>query len=495
MVKYSGKAKPAGREVKRPGVHGGAKRSKAGEKEMRIRLPEKVRIILEQLTAHGYEGYAVGGCVRDSLLGREPHDWDITTSASPWQVKALFSHTFDTGIEHGTVTVLIGSEGFEVTTYRIDGEYTDSRHPREVQFTSSLREDLRRRDFTINAMAYSENAGLVDLFGGMQDLESGVIRCVGEAEERFGEDALRMLRAVRFSAQLGFEIEEKTAAAIRKLAPSLKKISAERIQSELVKLLESPHPDWLRKAWETGITAVVLPEFDRMMEQPQNNAHHIYSVGEHTLETLRQIPANKVLRLTMLIHDMGKTECVTQDEAGVYHFRGHAAYSAAIGKKLMKRLKFDNETSAHVYRLVANHSLYPEATPGGVRRSIHQIGEDLFPLFLEVKRADVLGQSPAVWQKKLAYLDQIRRIYQQILERGDCISLKMLAVTGNDLIRDGAKPGPGLGAVLAALLEEVLDHPEKNEKEYLLRRSRCLRKQENAGKNQENSCGGAKCCI
>ncbi|MDO5345068.1 MAG: HD domain-containing protein [Lachnospiraceae bacterium] len=455
---------------------------------MRIRLPEKVRTILGQLAAHGYEGYAVGGCVRDSLLGRMPNDWDITTSASPTQVKELFSHTFDTGIEHGTVTVLLGTEGFEVTTYRIDGEYADSRHPREVRFTSSLREDLRRRDFTINAMAYSESAGLVDLFGGVQDLERGVIRCVGEAEERFGEDALRMLRAVRFSAQLGFEIEERTAAAIQKLAPALKRISAERVQAELVKLLESPHPDWLRKAWETGITAVVLPEFDRMMEQPQNNAHHIHSVGEHTLETLRQIPADKVLRLTMLIHDMGKTECVTQDEKGIYHFRGHAAYSASIGKKVMKRLKFDNETTARVSRLVANHSLYPEATPEGVRRSVRQIGEDLFPLFLEVKKADVLGQSPAVWQAKLAYLDQIRRLYEEILVRGDCLSLKRLAVTGNDLIRDGAKPGPELGKILETLLDEVLECPEKNEKEYLMARSRCLR-------NQENSCGSGKCCI
>lgn len=443
---------------------------------VRMILPEKVKLILERLEAHGYEGYAVGGCVRDSLLGRLPNDWDITTSASPEQVKELFSHTFDTGIEHGTVTVLIGSEGFEVTTYRIDGEYTDSRHPKEVRFTSSLREDLRRRDFTINAMAYNETAGLVDLFGGARDLEAGVIRCVGEAEERFGEDALRMLRAVRFSAQLGFEIEAETAAAIRKLAPTLERISAERIQTELVKLLVSPHPDWIRKAWETGITAVILPEFDRMMEQPQNNAHHIYSVGEHTLETLRQIPAEKVLRLTMLIHDMGKPECVRLDEAGVYHFRGHAAYSAKIAERLMKRLKFDNETSRKVCRLVACHSWYPEAAPEGVRKSVHEMGEELFPLFLEVKRADVLGQSPAVRQAKLEYLEQVGRIYGEILARGDCLSLKTLAVTGKDLIQDGVAPGPGLGRILEELLEEVLEHPEKNRKEELLEQSRRLRK-------------------
>lgn len=444
---------------------------------VRMILPEKVRLILERLEAHGYEGYAVGGCVRDSLLGRQPSDWDITTSASPEQVKALFSHTFDTGIEHGTVTVLIGTEGFEVTTYRIDGEYADGRHPKEVQFTSSLKEDLRRRDFTINAMAYNEKDGLVDLFGGIRDLEKKVIRCVGAAKERFGEDALRMLRAVRFSAQLGFEIDAETAEAIRVLAPALEQISAERIQTELVKLLVSPHPDRIRKAWETGITAVILPEFDRIMEQPQNNAHHIYSVGEHTLETLRQVPAKKVLRLTMLIHDMGKPECVRLDEAGVYHFRGHAAYSAKIAERLMKRLKFDNETAGQVRRLVACHSLYPEATPEGVRKSVHDLGEELFPLFLEVKRADVLGQNPAVQPKKLEYLDRVARIYGEILERGDCLSLKNLAVTGKDLIQDGVAPGPGLGKILNELLEEVLEHPEKNQKEKLLEESRKKRRE------------------
>lgn len=444
---------------------------------VRMILPEKVRLILERLEAHGYEGYAVGGCVRDSLLGRQPSDWDITTSASPEQVKALFSHTFDTGIEHGTVTVLIGTEGFEVTTYRIDGEYADGRHPKEVQFTSSLKEDLRRRDFTINAMAYNEKDGLVDLFGGIRDLEKKVIRCVGAAKERFGEDALRMLRAVRFSAQLGFEIDAETAEAIRVLAPALEQISAERIQTELVKLLVSPHPDRIRKAWETGITAVILPEFDRIMEQPQNNAHHIYSVGEHTLETLRQVPAKKVLRLTMLIHDMGKPECVRLDEAGVYHFRGHAAYSAKIAERLMKRLKFDNETAGQVRRLVACHSLYPEATPEGVRKSVHDLGEELFPLFLEVKRADVLGQNPAVQPKKLEYLDRVARIYGEILERGDCLSLKNLAVTGKDLIQDGVAPGPGLGKILNELLEEVLEHPGKNQKEKLLEESRKKRRE------------------
>ena len=248
----------------------------------------------------------MGGCVRDSVLGRTPNDWDITTSAKPDDVKRLFTRTIDTGIKHGTVTVMMDHEAFEVTTYRIDGVYDDGRHPREVTFTVSLAEDLRRRDFTINAMAYNEETWLVDLFDGMQDIQAGMIRCVGNAEERFTEDALRMLRAVRFSAQLGYEIAEDTKNAVRKLAPNLRKISAERIQAELVKLVVSDHPDYMRTAYETGITGQILPEFDLCMETVQNNPHHCYNVGEHILHAMLEVEPDKVLRLGMLFHDIGK---------------------------------------------------------------------------------------------------------------------------------------------------------------------------------------------
>lgn len=285
-----------------------------------------------------------------------------------------------------------------------------------------------------------------------------------------------MMRAVRFCAQLGFRMEERTAEAIRELAPSLEKISAERVQVELVKLLESPHPDWIRLAWETGITAVILPEFNRIMEQPQNSSHHIYSVGEHTLETMKQIAPDRVLRLTMLFHDMGKPEISTRDERGIYHFKGHAAYSGVIARDIMKRLKFDNDTLNKVHRLVLNHSLYPEVSPEGVRRSVRQVGEDLFPLFLQVKRADILGQNPAVHEKKLAYLQEVKSLYQEILERGDCLSLKTLAITGKELIEDGVKPGKGMGKILEQLLDEVLEVPDRNTREWLLERSRQLRK-------------------
>ena len=290
---------------------------------MIIQLPGKVKFIIDTLTDAGWEAYAVGGCVRDSVLGRVPGDWDITTSASPEQIKGLFPKTVDTGIQHGTVTVLEGGEGFEVTTYRIDGEYQDMRHPSEVVFTSDLMEDLKRRDFTINAMAYNEKEGLIDAFDGIKDLQEKKIRCVGNPEDRFGEDALRMMRAVRFAAQLGFTIEDRTRQSMVSLAGNLGAVSPERIQTELVKLLISDHPEEMRTLYETGMTAVFLPEFDAMMDTPQNNRHHCYNVGEHTIAALQNIRPDKVLRLTMLFHDVAKPVCKSQDENGIYHFYGH----------------------------------------------------------------------------------------------------------------------------------------------------------------------------
>lgn len=283
---------------------------------MHIYLPDKVKKIIETIESGGYEAYAVGGCVRDSILGRVPDDWDITTSASPQEIKNLFRRTVDTGILHGTVTVIMEREGFEVTTYRIDGEYEDSRHPKEVTFTSNLTEDLKRRDFTINAMAYNDREGLVDAFGGIEDMKARLIRCVGDPRERFGEDALRMMRAVRFSAQLGYGMEERTKAAVKEMAENLRNISAERIQTELVKLLTSPRPEDLRICYETGITRVILPEFDRCMETEQENPHHCYTVGEHILHSLNGVKADKALRFAMLFHDIGKPETKFTDEKG-----------------------------------------------------------------------------------------------------------------------------------------------------------------------------------
>ncbi len=436
---------------------------------LRISLPERVDRIITILQNHGYEAYAVGGCVRDSVLGREPEDWDITTSAMPEETKALFAKTFDTGIEHGTVTVLMGDEGFEVTTYRIDGEYEDSRHPKEVTFTRNLKEDLQRRDFTINAMAYNEKDGLVDIFGGIQDLRAGVIRCVGNAVERFSEDALRILRGIRFAAQLGFGMEDDTRRAMGELAPVLGKISAERIQAELVKIITSDRPGLLKDAYELGITKVFLPEFDRIMETEQETPHHMYSVGEHTLKAMKNIRADKVLRLAMLLHDMGKPALKTMDEAGVAHFKRHAAESQMIAKEVLRRLKFDNDTRNKVTRLVCYHDYRMPASAKNVRRAMNRIGEDLFPSYMEVRRADVLAQSLYQREEKIKNLDEIEALYQEITEAKQCVSLKHLAVSGKDLIAAGMKPGKEIGACLNDLLEQVIEEPALNEKEKLLK--------------------------
>lgn len=435
---------------------------------VRISLPEQVSGIIGTLRGAGYEAWAVGGCVRDSLLGRTPDDWDITTSARPEQVKKLFPRTVDTGIRHGTVTVLAGRTGFEVTTYRVDGEYEDGRHPKEVAFTASLEEDLKRRDFTINAMAYSEEAGLIDLFGGREDMARGLIRCVGDPEERFSEDALRLMRAVRFSAQLGYALEPETRRAVCAMAPSLCRISAERIQTELVKLLCSAYPERIRVCWETGLTAAFFPEFDRMMETPQNNPHHCYTVGEHTVHALEAAPPDRALRLAVLFHDIGKPQTKSADSAGVDHFYGHAEAGARIAGDVLRRLKFDNETRELVIRLVRAHDVKIEPGPKYMRRAMHRLGTDLFPMLFDLKEADLRAQSAYKREEKWEQLAAMRRDYAAVLEAGDCVSLRDLAVNGGDLTAAGLRPGPEMGRLLQKLLELVLEEPSRNTREFLL---------------------------
>ena len=395
---------------------------------MRMKLPEHVNRIIHRLQKEGYDAYAVGGCVRDTLLGREPKDWDITTSARPEIVKSLFSHTIDTGIQHGTVTIMLDHVGYEVTTYRIDGEYEDSRHPKEVIFTGNLVEDLKRRDFTINAMAYNDESGLVDAFEGEQDLKKGIIRCVGNPHDRFGEDALRMLRAVRFAAQLGFSIEERTKVAVADLAPTLAKVSAERIQMELVKLLTSANPQEMREVYELGLSRVFLPEFDRMMETPQHNKHHMYTVGEHTIHALEAISEDKVLRLAILLHDVAKPLCITTDEEGQDHFKGHPQEGAKMAKEILRRLKFDNDTINHVCLFVRYHDDRPALSATSVRRMMSRIGEENMEGLLAVKRADTLGQSMYQRREKLAYIDEFEKLYQQIIREQQCVKKSDLAL-------------------------------------------------------------------
>ena len=402
----------------------------------------------------------------------------------------MFPKTIDTGIQHGTVTVMRNHVGYEVTSYRIDGEYEDSRHPKEVIFTSDLLEDLKRRDFTINAMAYnhledsdlnigidagknrnsfdSQKSGLVDAFGGMEDIENKIIRCVGNPIHRFEEDALRMMRAVRFSAQLGYEIEEETKKAICVLAGNLANISAERIQVELVKLLVSNHPDYLRTAYETGMTKVFFPEFDKIMETKQNNPHHKYSVGEHTLHSLEHVRADKVLRLSMLLHDIAKPETIQTGEDGVDHFYGHPDKGEEMARRILRRLRFDNDTIGKVCKLVKYHDRKLSLKPEKLRKAIVGIGPELFPFLLEVKEADMLAQSDYKREEKEQELADIRKVYNKILEAGDCLTLKDLALSGKDLIAQGMRPGKELGETLQKLFDYVLENPEKNSKEDLL---------------------------
>ncbi|CBK73480.1 uncharacterized domain HDIG [Butyrivibrio fibrisolvens 16/4] len=439
-----------------------------------MNLPADVSKIINILESNGHEAYAVGGCVRDCILGKNPHDWDITTSALPETVKSLFDRTFDTGIEHGTVTVLMHGVGYEVTTYRVDGKYEDGRHPKEVTFTASLEEDLKRRDFTINAMAYNESKGLVDLFGGEADLQAGIIKAVGNPTERFTEDALRMLRALRFSAQLGFEIEPATYQAIKELAPTLERISAERIQVEMVKLVTSPHPERIRDVYETGLTKIFFPEFDTMMECDQVNKHHMYTVGEHTIVAMGLIPEDKVLRLAMMLHDVAKPVCKTTDENGQNHFKMHPVKGADLAREILRRLKFDNDTVAKVCNLVKNHDDRPEISQRNVRRMIIRVGQENFDDLLAVKRADTLAQSMYHREEKLAYIDELQRVYNEIVAAGDCLRIKDLKINGKDLIAMGVPQGQQIGAILNAIFDEVVENPSLNDRETLLNKARSM---------------------
>lgn len=439
---------------------------------LKIDMPIQAKNIIEKLEQSGYEAYIVGGCVRDSILGKEPMDWDITTSASPSQTKEIFSHTIDTGIEHGTVTVMMDRKPFEVTTYRVDGAYEDHRRPNEVQFTKSLKEDLLRRDFTINAMAYNEKRGLVDIYGGMDDLEEGVIRCVGVASQRFDEDALRILRALRFQAQLDFEIETETKKAIKKQAKYLRDISAERIRVELDKLLVSDHPEKLVNAYKLGVTAVILPEFDLMMETPQNNPHHKYTVGIHTVESIKAVEVDHILRWTMLLHDCGKPQARVEGE-DKDHFQMHSVIGEKIARDVLRRLKFDNHTVRQVTKLVLWHDRRfgspDEVNQKTIRRWASKLGPELFQKMLMIQKADIAAQSDYHKEEKEKILADTKKIFEQVMKEKDCLTIKELAVNGSDLIAAGIPQGKEVGELLNHLLEQVLEQPELNTKDTLMR--------------------------
>lgn len=444
---------------------------------MEIKLPPQAVELIHRLEAHGYEGYAVGGCVRDSLLGKEPHDWDICTSARPDEMSACFAgeKVIPTGLRHGTLTVLKNHVPYEVTTYRVDGTYTDCRRPDQVTFVRNLREDLARRDFTMNAMAYHPREGLVDCFGGQEDLEKRIIRAVGDPEERFSEDALRILRALRFASTLGFSVEKETAAAAHAKKKLLEKVAAERIFSELVRLIcgSGALPQLLKFP---DVLGVFLPELLPSLGLIQQNPHHIYTVWEHTARALSYAPPDPVLRLTMLFHDLGKPASMTVDEAGVGHFYGHDQVSRRLCAQALARLRSDNDTKAQVDTLIQYHDADFAAGRRGARRWLSRLGERTLRQLLEVKRADCRAQAPAYLEENLCSLEAFERNMEEVLAQQECFSIKDLAVDGTALMQEaGYPPGPAIGKALNALLDGVLEERMPNEKAELLERARLYR--------------------
>lgn len=433
-----------------------------------IRLSETVQAVLDRLESCGYEAYIVGGCVRDRLLGRTPNDWDVTTSARPDQILAAFSdcRVIETGIKHGTVTVIIGGEQIEVTTYRCDGEYLDNRHPVSVTFSRNIRDDLSRRDFTVNAMAYHPTHGLVDLFDGRRDLSDRVIRCVGQAEQRFEEDGLRILRAIRFASVLDFSIHEDTARAIHSHRSLLSGIAAERIREELCKLITGAGAVRILREY-IDVISVFLPELALCQGFDQNTKYHCYDVLEHTLHALEECKTDDLLtRLSILFHDIGKPHCYTEDENGG-HFKGHAPIGVELTEQILRRLRFDNDTVARMKLLVELHDLPIPPQKKTVKRLMQKLSdEDIFRL-LELKRCDRLAHA-AFFRELPPELDEIPRLISEIRTEEACLTLGDLAVKGTDLMAIGIPAGKDMGKLLSGLLDAVIEEQIPNEREALL---------------------------
>lgn len=433
-----------------------------------IRLPEKAALLISQLESHGHEAFIVGGCVRDGLLGRAPNDWDICTSASPEEMKRCFSNLriIETGVKHGTLTVLAEGEPFEITTYRIDGEYSDSRHPDQVLFTSDLREDLSRRDFTINAMAWHPQTGLVDPFGGARDLKRGSIRCVGKPEKRFREDALRIMRAVRFAGQLGFRVDAETERALYQCCPLLDKIAAERTRMELDKLLCGAAAEKALRDYRE-IIAHFIPEIRPMFGLDQKNRHHIYTVWEHTLRAVSQIPDKPLLRLCAFFHDIGKPGSMTVDEDGCGHFYQHEILSEGLTEQAMKRLKYDNDTRETVLAVIRSHSIVFRPDRKQARKLLGKLGEERLRLLIELELADVKSQNPLYREERVANISAFREKMEEALAEEQCFSLRHLAINGKDLLCLGIPQGPEIGRILNVLLEQVVEEALPNEPDAL----------------------------
>lgn len=439
---------------------------------MEIHIPTGARKIIARLEQHGYEAYIVGGCVRDSLMGKRPSDWDICTSARAEEMMALFEdkRVIPTGIQHGTLTILAEDGAYEVTTFRIDGEYLDHRHPKSVAFTRELAEDLSRRDFTINAMAWHPERGLIDLFGGVEDLRDRFVRAVGDPVQRFNEDGLRMLRMVRFATVLDFDYDPATYDAVRKQGHLLQYISKERIQVELNKILLAAHPArGLEDLYTLGMYPYIIPMMCHTVGFAQRGGHHFLDVFEHSLLAVGVIAPELVLRLTMLLHDIGKPFVWDSSESLSYdRFDDHAAVSAKLAGKILRDLKYDNATRKDVVELIAHHNDILLPDPVNVRRALARLGEVQTRRLVQVKVADLIAHDLAGEREKiLALFAEISDVIDEVVARGDCTSVKALAIGGQDMMALGLS-GRAIGQMLNAALELVLEKPEMNTRETLL---------------------------
>lgn len=433
-------------------------------------IPACCRYLIKLLEHSGYEAYVVGGCVRDSLIGRKPNDWDICTSARPETVCDILTRnhvrTIETGLKHGTVTACCGMYDYEITTFRVDGEYSDNRRPDTVEFVGDIVDDLARRDFTINAIAYADQGqyvgNLIDPWDGFRDLANQIIRCVRNPDDRFREDALRILRALRFASTYGFTIEEKTAAAIHRNRELLKNVSAERIQSELCKLLCGKGVLDILLEYK-DVLAVIIPEFLPCIGFEQNNPYHKYDVYDHMAHAVSNYRGNDIsVKMALLLHDIGKPECYTEDENGG-HFHGHSVPSAYLAQGVLQRLRFDNKTTDEVIKLVLYHDSDIQPHPKAVRRWLNKIGEDTLSNLLHVRMADINAHSERNQISKLDKYSMVREIMEEIIANQQCFTIKDLAVNGNDIIALGVETGPRIGEVLNHLLNMVLDEEIQNE--------------------------------
>lgn len=437
-------------------------------------LPDEVKKAISMLEASGFEAYAVGGCVRDCILGKIPTDYDVATSAKPFEMKEVFKneHVIETGIKHGTLTVLINEYPIEITSFRVDSEYLDNRHPSKVEFTESLEKDLARRDFTANALAYSEKTGIIDIFGGISDLEHGIIRCVGEADKRFGEDALRIMRALRFASCLGFEIDEETALSIHRNRELLKNVSAERLSSEFSKLLCGKNAPKILSEF-CDVIFVLIPELSVLKGFEQHHFRHDKDAFSHSLAVLESTPQKLVLRLAALFHDIAKPLCFTLDDSGTGHFFGHAQLGAKIAGDILSRLRYDNETKNYVTELIRRHEDRFEPNAKAIKRILGKIGFDAYCDLLLLMQADDSGKKPE-YRNSDEFFEEFRSIAEEIVAKNECFSLKNLALGGGDLISAGIKPGPEMGKILDILLEKVIEGEIPNEKKALLEFAKTL---------------------